>query len=170
MALCCVGRLSSELARALKLEDCLLHDVSKRFCGAMAPSLHCKTGSGMRVDLYNRPHARRQDHAQDARATHNRRANDGAREHCTGLRHRPAKGGEGETPGRRASRVASAPNPSAKAIAHPSTSASAGPSMGRMTTRGYRLMWRGASRRSSGPTTTRSSRFWGGGSRGGRRQ
>ena len=68
--------------------------------------------------LYNRPHARRQDHAQDARATHNRRANDGAREQCTGLRHRPEKGGEGETPGRRASRVASAPNSRTQAIAH----------------------------------------------------
>ena len=51
-------------------------------------------------------HARQQDDAQDPRATHNRRANDGAREQCTGLRHRPEKGCEGATPGRRASRVA----------------------------------------------------------------
>ena len=42
----------------------------------------------------------------------------GAKKPCTGLRHRPEKGGEGETPGRRASRVASAPNPRAKATTH----------------------------------------------------
>ena len=60
----------------------------------------------------------RQDDAQDPRATHNRRANDGAREQCTGLRHRPEKRGASETPGRRASRVASAPKPSTQAIAH----------------------------------------------------
>ena len=41
---------------------------------------------------------------------------------------------------------------------HRSTSASAGPSTGRMTTRGCRLTWRRASPPSSGPTTTRSSR------------
>ena len=50
-----------------------------------------------------------------------------------------------------------------------STSASAGPSMGRMTTRACRWRSRSAYRHSSGPTTTRSSRFLEGGSRGGRK-
>ena len=92
----------------------------------------------------------------------------GAKKPRTGLRHRPEKGGEGATPGRRASRVASAPNPRTEAIAHflRSTSASAGPSTARTTRRACRWRSRSASPPSSGPTTTRSSRSLVEGSRG----
>ena len=110
--------LSSGFGGASGFEDCLLHDSSERFCGSMAlTGRDAKTGFRHKVRSQS-SRTRRQDDAQDPRATHNRRANDGAREQCTGLRHRPEKGGEGATPARRSKSVASAPNPRTEAIAH----------------------------------------------------